>query len=68
MPKENIAAYTASNNDYPAFINVSRLDDGDYSVTVRSQGNGGKDLAEIIMSPDAFKVFMQTLNDHIGDV
>lgn len=68
MARENIAAYTGGGTDYPPFINVSRLDNGNYSVTVRSEGNNGEDIAEIELSPDAFKVFLQTLNDNIGDV
>lgn len=68
MARENIAAYTGSGWDYPPFVNVSRLDNGHYSITVRGARNNGEDIAEIELSRDAFKVFLQTLNDHIGDV
>lgn len=66
MAKECVAAYTNNADMYPAFINVTKLDSGEFSVTVRGEGNGGLDMGEIVMSAAAFKVFMQTLVENVN--
>jgi len=47
-----IYAHTGSGIDYPPFINISRNKDGGFTVTVRSAGNGGRDIASIDVTPE----------------
>lgn len=71
MQRENISSFTDADESYPSFINVSKLDNGDYSVTVRDKakkdGSVG-DIAEIVMTPDQFVVFMDVTNQHLADI
>lgn len=71
MPRENISAFTGTAESYPPYINISKLDDGNYSVTVRSpakeDGTEG-DTAEIVMTPDQFVVFMEVTNTHLEEI
>jgi len=69
MPRENISAFTGVDESYPPYINVSKLDDGNYAVIVRSpakedgsEGNSG----EIVMTPDQFANFMDVTNTHLA--
>lgn len=63
--KECIAAYTNNADMYPAFINISKLENGNFAVIVRGEGNGGLDMAEIELSEAAFTAILQTLNENI---
>lgn len=53
MTNKTIYAYTPPGADYPPFVNLSRNDGIRYTLTVRSQGNAGRDIASIVLFPDA---------------
>lgn len=48
----NIFAHTEPTPEggYPAFLSVNRDDAGRHTITVRSRGNGGRDVATIEVS------------------
>lgn len=48
----NIFAYTEATPEggYPAYVSINRDDQGRHTITVRSRGNGGRDLATIEVS------------------
>ena len=52
----NLHAYTEPVEQYPAFISINRDDQGAFSVTVRSRGNGGRDIAKIEMTQEQLAV------------
>ena len=47
-----IHAYTSTAQSYPSFINISQTVDCLIRVTVRSDGNGGRDVASIDLTPE----------------
>lgn len=51
----NLFAHTEQHNDYPAFVSINRDNAGNYSITVRSAGNGGRDMGSINISPEILK-------------
>jgi hypothetical protein len=53
MTNKTAYAYTPPGSSFPAFVNLSRNDGGSYTLTVRSQGNGGRDIGSIVLSPEA---------------
>ena len=55
MSTNQIYAITDASNIYPAFINVSRTDDGLIRVTVRSEGNSGRDIGSMDLTPKQMK-------------
>lgn len=50
--QHNIHAFTEAHHDYPAYISINRDEAGKYSITVRSRGNDGRDMAKIELSPE----------------
>ncbi len=50
----NIFAHTEATPEsgYPAYVSINRDDQGRHTITVRSRGNGGRDIATIEV-PDA---------------
>lgn len=50
--QHNIHAYTEPGSDYPAYISINRDDAGRHTVTVRSRGDGGRNMAVIELSPE----------------
>ena len=47
---KTVFAHTPLVADFPPFVNLSRKEDGSYALTVRSHGNGGRDLGTIQLS------------------
>lgn len=47
---KTVFAHTPFVADFPPFVNLSRKEDGSYALTVRSHGNGGRDLGTIQLS------------------
>lgn len=47
---QTVFAHTPLVADFPPFVNLSRKEDGSYALTVRSHGNGGRDLGTIQLS------------------
>lgn len=70
MKSKYIAAYTEQ-NDWPAFINVSRLEDGNIIFTVRDRGNNetgaSNNIIELTMGPYAFIDFVEELKREFGE-
>lgn len=52
---DNLFAYTEPGHDYPAFVSINRDADGRHRITVRSAGNGGRDIGEIHVSPETLE-------------
>lgn len=50
--RQNIHAYTEPGSDYPAYISINRDEAGRLTVTVRSCGNGGRDVTIIEITPE----------------
>lgn len=48
-----VYAYTPPGDDFPAFVSLSRRESGGYTLTVRSQGNAGRDVGSIDLFPEA---------------
>lgn len=48
----NIFAHTEATPEggYPAYVSINRDDQGRHTITVRSRGNGGRDVATIEVS------------------
>ena len=49
---KTVFAHTPPVADFPAFVNLSRNDDGGYTLTVRSNGNGGRDIGAIVLTAE----------------
>ncbi|MBT9513249.1 MAG: hypothetical protein IV104_12960 [Acidovorax sp.] len=49
---KTVFAHTPPGSNFPPFVNLSRNDGGGYTLTVRSQGNGGSDIGSIVLSPE----------------
>lgn len=56
MTNKTVYAYTPPGADFPPFVNLSRQEGGPYTLTVRSQGNGGRDIGSIALYPEAVEV------------
>lgn len=52
---QNLFAHTEPGQDYPAYLSINKDDDGRHRVSVRSSGNGGRDLGEIHVSPETLE-------------
>lgn len=50
--RTNVFAWTEQHQDYPAFISLNREEDQSYTLTVRSRGNGGRDIVTIAVAPE----------------
>jgi hypothetical protein len=54
----NIFAYTEPPTPgqwYPAYVSINRDERGVHTITVRSRGNGGRDVAVIEVSPETLE-------------
>lgn len=49
---KTVFAHTPPGSNFPPFVNLTRNDGGGYTLTVRSQGNGGSDIGAIVLSPE----------------
>lgn len=49
---KTVFAHTPPGSNFPPFVNLSRNDGGGYTLTVRSQGNGGSNIGSIVLSPE----------------
>lgn len=45
--RENIAAFTAFNIDFPGYVSINREPDRRITITVREQGHGGNKQATL---------------------
>lgn len=63
--QHNIHAYTEQSNDYPAYISINRDEKGTHTVTVRSRGDGGRNVATIELTPQQLEALA---TDVIADV
>ena len=61
----NIHAYTEQSNDYPAYISINRDETGKHTVTVRSRGDGGRNVVTIELTPEQLEALA---TDVITDV
>lgn len=67
MPPRNIAAFTASESEYPAFISINHADEGSVSISIRSAKKLSEDHgynvpgndAEIILTRDEFAKLLE---------
>lgn len=61
--RQYLTAHTATNNDYPAFINITRVDHGFVEITMREQGKNGKEgqCIMITLSPTDFNALIGEL-------
>jgi hypothetical protein len=64
-----IHAYTEPHNDYPAYVNLSESKNGTFSLTVRSQGNGGRECGTIRLTREDLLNLVNDACVHLdGDV
>lgn len=63
--QHNIHAYTEQSNDYPAYISINRDETGRHTVTVRSRGDGGRNVATIELTPEQLEALA---TDVVADV
>jgi hypothetical protein len=64
-----IRAYTEPHNDYPAYVNLGESKDGLFTLTVRSQGNGGRDTGTIRLTREDLLNLVNDACVHLdGDV
>lgn len=61
MDRRNIFAHTAAGPSYPPYISVNAEVDGTISVTVRSEGNWGRDVSTIKLQRDCVRDLVQAL-------
>lgn len=61
----NIFAYTEATpeNGYPAYVSINRDDHGRHTITVRSRGNGGRDVATIEVPESVLALMAAALMD-----
>ena len=63
--QHNIHAFTEQSNDYPAYISINRDETGKHTVTVRSRGDGGRNVATIELTPQQLEALA---TDVVADV
>ena len=71
MSRQNISAFTGPEENYPPFVNLSKSDSGDYTITIRNKANEDGscgEMAEITLTQDEFVVFMDVTNQHLADI
>lgn len=65
---KTVYAHTPPGSDFPPFVNLSRQRDGTYTLTVRSEGNDGRDMGSIKLSPEAVEALtIAALADLYGE-
>lgn len=67
MTSKNIFAHTEQTpaDGYPAYLSINCDESGKHTITVRSRGNGGRDVASIEVSPEALEALSLALVDHL---
>lgn len=67
MERRNIFAYTENNGrSYPAYLSICAEVDGTTSVTVRSSGNWGRDIATIKLSSEQVDALFSALRQEVS--
>jgi hypothetical protein len=61
-----IHAFTELHNDYPAFVNLSEPESGVFRLTVRSQGNAGRDVGGISLTRDQLLNLVNDARAYLG--
>lgn len=64
--RTNIYAHTERQAQYPAYLSINKEDSGHITVTVRSRGDGGRNVATIEMPPEALEVMAAELMAHLN--
>jgi len=65
MTHKNIFAYTATTQSpYPGYVSINDDEDGSYSITVRSPGNGGRDIGQVIVSSELLASMATAIQQH----
>ena len=62
---KTVYAHTPPGSDFPPFVNLSRQEDCTYTLTVRSQGNGGRDMGTIKLSPESVEALTTAALDEL---
>lgn len=52
----NLFAYTSPNNNYPGYVSINRKENGDVSITVRSEGQ--QTASEMVLTDEQFSWFI----------
>lgn len=65
MNRTHVFAYTGPGSDYPPYANLSRCTNG-YRLTVRSQGDGGRNTASIDLAPDVVEALADRALDDLN--
>jgi hypothetical protein len=60
-----IHAFTELHNDYPAFVNLSESEPGVFKLTVRSKGNGGRDVGMIALPREQLMNLVNDAAEHL---
>ena len=70
MPFTCLHAYTTPTSEgYPAYVSLNRDDkSGECSLTVRSRGNGGRDVGMIILTPEQLRRLARGIFATLGDL
>lgn len=56
----NIFAWTEPTppDGYPAYVSINRDEQGRHTITVRSRGNGGRDVVTVEMPVESFETML----------
>lgn len=52
---------------FPAYLNISQGEHGRHTVTVRSRGNGGRDVATVEVTSEVLDALLKALEQDCGD-
>ena len=64
---KNIHAYTEGGTpSYPGYISVNEDEHGKASVTVRSQGNAGRNVATVGLTDECLQKLADDINAHLA--
>lgn len=65
---KTVYAHTPPGSDFPPFVNLSRQRGGTYTLTVRGEGNDGRDMGSIKLPPEAVEALtIAALADLYGE-
>ena len=64
--RTNIYAHTETTPQSPAYLSINKEDGGQITVTVRSRGDGGRNVATIEMAPEALEAMATELMAHLN--
>ena len=65
MPRKNVFAMTEPYADYPAYVSLNRDEDGKTRLTVRSRGNGGRDVGTIELTPEQLEALVCDISEYL---